>query len=388
VHPSQFNLRHLRAFIAIADTGTITAAVRRVNLTQPAITHAIAKLERLIGVPLFERGPAGMTCTEAARRLIPRAQAALDLVASPAVTGPQMRAFVALARNGSYAASAKAVGVREASLHRAVADLSAGLGARLVERRGRGVALTLRGVTAARRFRLAEAELWAAIAELEALQGREVGGITIGAMPLSRALLLPNAIAAFARLRPQARVRVVEGSHAELVGPLRDGDIDLTIGALRGMLGEELVQEPLFVDRPMVIARSGHPLLAAAGRPEAAALARYSWIVPAEGAPLREEWRQIFARGGIAAPAVTIECGSVIVVRQLLLLGDFLTLLSPVQVAVELEAGWLATVGPPPGEPSRTIGLTTRTGWRPTPLQRVFLDCLKKEAEAVSRSGT
>jgi DNA-binding transcriptional LysR family regulator len=52
-----------------------------------------------------------------------------------------------------------ATGVREASLHRAVADLSIGIGQRLVERRGRGIALTARGHVLARRFRLAEAEL-------------------------------------------------------------------------------------------------------------------------------------------------------------------------------------------------------------------------------------
>ena len=59
---------------------------------------------------------------------------------------------------------------------------------------------------------------------------------------------------------------------------------------------------------------------------------------------------------------------------RMLLDSDFLTLLSPDQVAVELEAGWLTQVGEPPAELRRTIGVTTRSGWRPTGMQQAFLD--------------
>jgi DNA-binding transcriptional LysR family regulator len=381
---SGFNLRHLKAMVAAAESGSLSAAARLVNLTQPAITQGVAKLERGIGMPLFERRPGGMEPTQAARILAPRAAAALELIGSPRVTGPQMRAFVALARHGSYVAAAQETGIREASLHRAVADLALGLGQKLVERRGRGVALTARGLAAARRFRLAEAELEAALSELSALRGQEVGRITIGAMPLSRARLLPNAVAAFHRDHPQVDLGIAEGSYVELVGPLRDGEIDLMLGALRDPPpGDDLVQQPLFVDRPVVLGRSNHPLAGRSSPPGIADLAAFAWVVPAEGTPLRAQWRQMFAGTGVAAPRVAIESGSVIVVRQLLMQSDFLTLLSPDQVSVELEARWLARIGPAPGDPSRTIGVTTRAGWRPTPLQRRFLAAVEREAEQI-----
>ena len=47
------NLRHLRAFLAIMESGSVTAAAREVHLTQPAVTQGIAKLELRFGVPLF-----------------------------------------------------------------------------------------------------------------------------------------------------------------------------------------------------------------------------------------------------------------------------------------------------------------------------------------------
>ena len=69
------NLRHLKAAVATAESGSLSSAAFQVNLTQPAITQGIAKLERLLGLPLFERRPGGMEPTEAARILVPRAEA-------------------------------------------------------------------------------------------------------------------------------------------------------------------------------------------------------------------------------------------------------------------------------------------------------------------------
>lgn len=382
--PPLLNLRHLKAVAATARTGSVSAAARLVYLTQPAITQAIAKLEETLGVPLFMRGPLGMATTEATVILLPRIEAALHLVGSSRVTAPQMRAFIALARSGSYAGAASALRLSEPSLHRAVADLSLSLEYKLVERRGRGIALTSRGTALARRFRLAEAELRAGVAEVETLKGREIGRIAIGAMPLSRARLLPNAIGAFHRGHPKLDITVLEGSYTDLVGPLRDGEIDMMVGALRPDAAGDLAQQPLFEDRPVILARAGHVLTAGPREPTVEQLAGFDWILPAEGTPLRAQWRRMFETSGIAPPRVAVQCGSVMVVRQLLIQGDFLTLLSPDQVAVELEAGWLARVGPAPGQPSRIIGVTTRAEWRPTVLQRRFVELLEAEGRLVS----
>ena len=92
----------------------------------------------------------------------------------------------------------------------------------------------------------------------------------------------------------------------------------------------------------------------------------------------------MFRAAKLDPPHVSIECGAVIVIRQLLIQGDFLTLLSPDQVTVELEARWLVRIGDAPGELSRTIGVTTRADWRPTKMQRYFLDLLAEKARDLS----
>ena len=111
MNPDQFNIRHLAAMAAVVELGSVSLAARAVNLTQPAVTQGIAKLEAQLGLSLFARQPGGMVALEPAERLKPRIDAALRLIGSNRVTAAQVRAFVALARGGSYAAAAVATGV-------------------------------------------------------------------------------------------------------------------------------------------------------------------------------------------------------------------------------------------------------------------------------------
>ncbi|MFM6854215.1 MAG: LysR substrate-binding domain-containing protein, partial [Sphingopyxis sp.] len=233
----------------------------------------------------------------------------------------------------------------------------------------------------------------------------ESGVITIGAMPLSRAHILPGTVTAFYRDHPDVRIIIIEGSFPDLIEPLRDGDIDLLIGALRQPDGSgDVAQRALFDDRPIVLGRMGHPLAAPpagspagtpAGTPAATPptappgtpptlddLARFPWVVPAAGTPLRAQWERMFTGMGHRVPHVPVECGSVITIRQILRDSDFLTILSPDQVTVELEAGWLTKIADTPDGLTRTIGVTTRDGWRPTAMQRAFIDRINRTAQS------
>lgn len=382
MHIWNLNLRHLRAALEVMRRGSISAAAQAVALTQPAVTQGLARLERELGRPLFERRADGMEMTGAARLLQPRLEAALGHIGSPRVTMAQVRALILVGGAGSLVEAGQAGGLSQPTLHRAVKDLSLALRRNMIERRGRGIALTEAGHRTLRAFRLARAELVAALTELRALDGVEVGRVVVGAMPLSRARLLPGAVAAFHRAHPDITITITEGSHAELIEPLRDGDLDLLIGALRlDHPPVDVDQRPLFDDQPMIFARPGHPIM---DRPDPwTALADYPWVVPPAGTPLRAQWEAMFRAGGLPVPVVPIECGSVMTVRQLIRDSDFLTLLSPDQLSVELQAGVVAQVGTAPGDLRRTIGITTRAGWRPTPAQADFIGALVAAARGI-----
>jgi DNA-binding transcriptional LysR family regulator len=81
-------IRQLRAFIAIAELGTFTAAAHRVHITQAAISMQIRQLENELGARLFVRAPRRVMLTEAGEHLLQRARqilrdhdAALDEIA-------------------------------------------------------------------------------------------------------------------------------------------------------------------------------------------------------------------------------------------------------------------------------------------------------------------
>lgn len=376
------NIRHLAAFAAVVEHGSVTRAAEVVHLTQSALTQAIARLESELECRLFDRLPGGMRPTAPAQFLAPRVELALGRIGSTRVTATQMRAFLAVATAGSYPGASDRTGLAPASLHRAVADLSLALGERLVERRGRYLALTSRGSWRARNFRLALADLRSGYSEVSDWLGKSKGKIVVGAMPLSRARWLPAAIVRQVEQFPAADVVVIEGSHDELAGPLRDGEIDIMLGALRSLGGDDdLDHETSFEDFPKIIMRADHPL-ASRQTIESADLLAFPWVLPTASTPLRRFWTDLFGED-VEPPHVSIECGSVLTIREILLQTDHLTLLSPDQVRIEIEAGQLRAASPP-GIVSRTIGITTRKGWNLTRQQRAFVETLREIADGYS----
>lgn len=85
-------LRQLTAVVAVSETGSVTAAARRLHVVQPAVTRQIRTLEEELGAPLFHRTNQGMVPTEAGEVLLERARRALhelDLVRTEIRPGPR-----------------------------------------------------------------------------------------------------------------------------------------------------------------------------------------------------------------------------------------------------------------------------------------------------------
>ena len=63
-------IRQLRALGAVHTMGSVTAAARSLNLTQPAVTLQLRNLEALAGLPLIQRTGEGMRLTDAGREVM------------------------------------------------------------------------------------------------------------------------------------------------------------------------------------------------------------------------------------------------------------------------------------------------------------------------------
>ncbi len=392
-------LRQLSIIQAVARAGGLSAAARDLNLTQPAISQALAAVERDFGVLLFERSPRGARLTEAGRILLARIDRALEelgrgiteydpthpLRADPLrrVTTAQLAALLAVVEQGTFGAAARVAGQARATIHRAARQLERALGTTLYESTSHGLRPTRDAERLARRIRLASSELVQGRAELVELFGREGGRTTIGAMPLARSVLVPTAVLDFAGRRPGHRIAILDGPYEGMLESMRRGQADVLVGALRSRVPEDVRQEMLFEDPLAIVVRAGHPLAQAATPPSRAALARFPWIAPRQGSPLRMHYDRLFATGRRPA-GQAIECNSMEAARALLLASDRVMLSSAQQVFYERTAGQLLALPHPGGDVRRQIGMTTRRNWLPTEAQAELLEAIRNAARRLA----
>ena len=75
-------LRALECLVAVADCGSVTEAARQLHLTQPAVSHQLAELERETRTVLLNRRPRGVSLTPAGNAALPHARRALEAAVS------------------------------------------------------------------------------------------------------------------------------------------------------------------------------------------------------------------------------------------------------------------------------------------------------------------
>ncbi len=68
------DIKQLKTFICVAETGSLSAASDRLRLAQPALSRQIKLLEHKSGAQLFHRSVKGMALTESGEKLLSRVQ--------------------------------------------------------------------------------------------------------------------------------------------------------------------------------------------------------------------------------------------------------------------------------------------------------------------------
>jgi LysR family transcriptional regulator of gallate degradation len=282
--------------------------------------------------------------------------------------------------------AARALGITQPAVSSAVKILESGAGTPLFHRSPRGLLLTSEGETFLLHVRRALNELRHISDDVAALRGHIQGNVTVGALPLGRTVILPEAIARVIARYPGVRVVTDESAYESLVGGLRAGDVDFILGALRpfdaqsGLENEKLMSEEL-----VVLARKGHPLAGERGL-TVKQLGSAQWVLPRRQSPARGLFESMFKRAKIKPPTPTVETADLAVIRGLLLRTDMLAVTSAQQLDYERQSGQLVAIDVPTGQTSRDIGMTMRAGSTPSPAARALIDAIRQVVGDVART--
>lgn len=393
------NIRHMRVLREAVETGSVSTAAERCQLSQPAATQAIARLEDAFGTPLLVRTSRGTAPSAAGTLLAARigtalehlrvgAQAALRAETTAPrrprqtfdrhVTAAQLKTLVAIANNGSFTLAARALGVSQPTVHRTARNLEELAGIAFFRATASGVELTPAAQFFALGVKLARAEIRQAVEEIGALLGDDRGTFTLGMLPLARTSLVARAADALISATRRVQIRVTDGRYAHLLRSLREGDIDCLIGALRQPApADDVTEEFLFEDELAIVVHARHPLATRSSVDLAETLA-FPWIAPPRDTPpgtylfetLRiHERKTTPVRLVFAAPAL---------MQEMLATGNYISIVSRRKGSAE-TAG-LVSLPIPLTDNRRAYGLTCRTGWRPTDTQRRFIDLLRRHS--------
>lgn len=389
-----FRHRRLLAFDAVCRHGSALKAADYIHMSQPSIAAAIIALEGDVGAALCLRTSKGMTPTAEGAVFLTRVQRALEylkdaenLIASRRadrlrvpivrlVTGSQMRALSAVIQSASFSEAARRLDLAQPSVHRSVRELETLCGIPLMQNQP-----TVEARELARHFALYQAELLMGQDEIREVQGQVAGTVTIGALPLARSGWLPDAMAATLADHPNAHLRVIDGPYDVQLHGLMHGQIDFILGALRDPSPSKLIEQNHLFDDPLtIVVRADHPLAPGFDSDNdkltPQQLDSLAWILPRPGTPGRTVFEQFMANKGLIPPRRVVECASLVTTRALLLRTDMAALLSARQVDYEIRQGLLKIMGPPLTGSTRSIGITTRAGFRPTRLIRALMDHL------------
>ncbi|MGV4984686.1 LysR family transcriptional regulator [Streptomyces sp. NRAIS4] len=191
-----------------------------------------------------------------------------------------LRAFLEVARHGSFTVAARTLGWTQSAVSRQISSLESALGGGpLFDRLPRGVRLTEAGQALVPYAEAVSESLGGAARELAELRAAAGGRLRFGAFATADAALVPHALAAFHARHPRVRVSREEGLSPALLDRLTAGHLDLAVVSTTGRAPLEaytlhhLLDETLYVAVP-----AGHPLAATDGPVRLARLADADWI--------------------------------------------------------------------------------------------------------------
>jgi molybdate transport repressor ModE-like protein len=294
----------------------------------------------------------------------------------------QIRYFIAVAETGSITRAAAAVNISQSAITEAIKALEGQLGARLVERRARGVVLTHEGHQFVRHART----IMSAVADAAFAVGRSSerrdGHVDIGVTHIVAGYFLADPLARFRRVFPGITHSVVEDHRRYIAHLLINGELDLGAVVLSDLEESDALEHRVLLrSRHRLWLAPNHPLLARE-QIRLADLAGEPLIALAVG-ECRELGERLWRQAGMR-PRLHLATTSVEAVRNLVATGAGLAVLPDLLYRPwSLEGDRLEARDLVDETPSLDVGIIWRRGSPLSAPAQLFRDLMFEARPAV-----
>ncbi|NIA68538.1 LysR family transcriptional regulator [Pelagibius litoralis] len=252
----------------------------------------------------------------------------------------QLRALAATVRSGTASGAAQALNITPPAVSLQLRLLEQNAGLPLLERSHEGLRVTQAGqelLATAERIEIALADCGEA---LRALISSDGGRASVGVVSTAK-YFAPRALAEFAKSHPNVDIRLQVGNREETIAALGDHNLDFAVMGRPPI--DYAVEKAVIGDHPhIIVAPIDHHL---AGRKRLALkdLAQETFLLREKGSGTRLLMQRLFSDAGLS-PNLGMEIGSNETIKQAVMAGLGIALISAHTVSAEIEYGRLAAL--------------------------------------------
>ena len=256
------------------------------------------------------------------------------------VTLRQLRIFAAVARHQSFARAADELHLTPPAISMQIKELESEVGLPVFDRSSRKVSLTMVGEYLLTHTRRMLASMRDAEDIVARFRGLKTGALDVGMVSTAK-YFLPRMLAEFRDEHPGIEIRLqVCDNREQIVSLMQQGAVELAIMG-RPPKGYPTRAEPFALHPHGLITAPGHPFTRANEIP-AAALAEEAFIVREPGSGTRAALDE-YMHAHHMTPRIAMQMSSNEAIKQAVMVGMGVALLSLHTVGLELEHGLIAT---------------------------------------------
>jgi DNA-binding transcriptional LysR family regulator len=282
----------------------------------------------------------------------------------------QLRAFVAVAEEGSFTLAARRIFVTQSAVSHSLRTLEEQLSCKLLDRSGKRVMVTAEGELLLKRCRRMLHELEQVGRDLDGLRRWGQTRIRIGAPHTLCHFLIPSVLREFRDCFPRCDPLIEAGDTAVLLDQLGESNLDLVVGLKpRGRSDEGY--RPMFRDRLAFVVSPFHPWASDDAVVEST-MRDHQFIIYAKATEthrLIEEWMENESGHG----KKTLVLGDMQAIKEMAKLGIGVGIVAPWVAAREIEEGSLQVVNMPGPPIEREWGVFHSPKREPSLVEEAFI---------------